>query len=150
MARGGGAGRPEGAATAPNPDPNSNPDASPNSNPNFDPNRSPDPNSNQARQQDELAKVVGAQAELHALELKDEIAFFKDRYKELALIFAHGEPHQQGRASLGGARGGGARGGARRESLGHGLGEVAGGVGHVVGSFVGGISSAFQASSPEP
>ena len=99
-----------------------------------------------ARQQDELAKVVGAQAELHALELKDEIAFFKDRYKELALIFAHGEPHQQGRASLGGARGGGARGGARRESLGHGLGEVAGGVGHVVGSFVGGISSAFKES----
>ena len=101
-----------------------------------------------ARQQDELAKVVGAQAELQALELKDEISFFKDRYKELALIFAHGDPHQHGRSSLG--RGGGTRGAARRESLGHGLGEVAGGVGHVVGSFVGGISSAFQASSPEP
>jgi hypothetical protein len=27
---------------------------------------------------------------------------------------------------------------------------VVGGVGHVVGSFVGGVSSAFQASSPEP
>ena len=95
--------------------------------------------------------MVGAQAELQALELKDEIAFFKDRYKELALIFAHGDPNQHGLSSLGGARGGGARGGAaRRESLGHGLGEVAGGVGHVVGSFVGGISSAFQASSPEP
>ena len=94
--------------------------------------------------------MVGAQAELQALELKDEIAFFKDRYKELALIFAHGDPNQHGLSSLGGARGGGARGGGRRESLGHGLGEVAGGVGHVVGSFVGGISSAFQASGPEP
>ena len=62
---------------------------------------------------DELAKVVGAQAELHALELKDEIAFFKDRYKELALIFAHGDPHKHGLSNLGGARGGGARGGGR-------------------------------------
>jgi len=88
--------------------------------------------------------VVGAQAELQALELKDEVAFFKERYRELALIFAHGDPAHHGRSNLHPPQR------PHSQRLGHGLGEVVGGVGHVVGSFVGGVSSAFQASSPEP